>query len=403
MVLREFLRVNAQSLLPGFCALLLCSFGALFAGVVLGYFSDNLILVPGLMVLIPPAIGMRGNIFGALGARLGTALHLGTLGPGLQGNSVLRRNSEASLVITVASSVALGLLVAAICWALGVNSIPWWGFVFISVIGGILASMVVLGFTIAVALASYRRGWDMDNVSAPIVAAIGDLVTVPMLFIAAMLFLEIPGDAVLLIAIAFMVVAAVYWFFRAYRGQPDMRRIVAESIPIVLIAAVMSTFAGIVIEVEIEAVIAAAWVLVIIPVFLLNSGALASILSARLSSGLHSGTVPPDKLPGARSLPHFAVVSIFAVAIYPIIGILTFLTGGTFGITMPDIWFMAVITSVAGLALFPLLALLSYYVSVVSFRFGIDPDNVTIPVICATADVIGVWVLLGVISIVGVL
>ncbi len=107
MGLRQFLRVNATSLTSGFAALLLCSLGALFAGVGLGYFSDNLVLLPGLIVLVLPAIGMRGNIYGAMGARLGTALHLGTFGPGLRGNRVLSENAEASLVITVVSSVAL--------------------------------------------------------------------------------------------------------------------------------------------------------------------------------------------------------------------------------------------------------------------------------------------------------
>ena len=33
---------------------------------------------PGLLVLVPAAIGMRGNIFGALGSRLATSIHAGT-------------------------------------------------------------------------------------------------------------------------------------------------------------------------------------------------------------------------------------------------------------------------------------------------------------------------------------
>jgi mgtE-like transporter len=70
---------------------------------------------------------------------------------------------------------------------------------------------------------------------------------------------------------------------------------------------------------------------------------------------------------------------------------------------MPDLSFMVVVISLAGFALFPVLSFLSYYVSIASFRFGIDPDNVSIPVICSTADVIGVVVLLAVIALSGVL
>jgi len=299
--------------------------------------------------------------------------------------------------------VVLGLLVAAIAWALDIFTIPWWGFVFISVVGGVLSSLIVLGFTIVISIASYRFGWDMDNVTAPIVTAIGDLVTVPMLFFAAILFTVSPDELMMVAAVAFCLLAGVFWFIRAHRARTDVKRVVSESLPIVFLAAMMSTFAGLVIEFEIETIITAAWVLVIIPVFLQNSGALASILSARLSSGLHSGTMPPIRIPGIRSLPHFAVTGIFASVIYPLIGILIFLTGGAFGIAMPGVLFIVAITSIAGLLLFPLLAFLSYYVSIISFRFGIDPDNVTIPVICATADFVGVLVLFGVITLTGII
>jgi len=46
----------------------------------LGKFHGNLLLFPGLMIMIPPSIGMRGNIYGALGARIGTRFHAGELG-----------------------------------------------------------------------------------------------------------------------------------------------------------------------------------------------------------------------------------------------------------------------------------------------------------------------------------
>ena len=41
-----------------------------------------------------------------------------------------------------------------------------------------------MGITVGVATLSVRRGWDLDNVSAPIVTAAGDMVTLPALFLA---------------------------------------------------------------------------------------------------------------------------------------------------------------------------------------------------------------------------
>ncbi|HEX4531749.1 MAG TPA: divalent cation transporter, partial [Acidimicrobiia bacterium] len=72
------LRSDAAGVRAGFYALLLSSGGDLIAGLTLGSITGTLTALPGLLVLVPAAIGMRGNVFGALGSRLGTAVHTGT-------------------------------------------------------------------------------------------------------------------------------------------------------------------------------------------------------------------------------------------------------------------------------------------------------------------------------------
>jgi len=47
-----------------------------------------------------------------------------------------------------------------------------------------LSSVGLIGLTVIVALFSYRRGWDPDNVTSPLIASIGDLVTIACLYIA---------------------------------------------------------------------------------------------------------------------------------------------------------------------------------------------------------------------------
>ena len=77
-LLRALVGPDTSSAKQGFYALLISSGGDLLAGVTLGSIPHTLETLPGLLVLIPAAIGMRGNIFGALGSRLGTAIHTGT-------------------------------------------------------------------------------------------------------------------------------------------------------------------------------------------------------------------------------------------------------------------------------------------------------------------------------------
>ena len=57
----------------------------------------------------------------------------------------------------------------------------------VSILGGTLASLVVLGATLVLALGAVRYEWDLDNLVAPVVSTLGDVVTLPALWLAAQL------------------------------------------------------------------------------------------------------------------------------------------------------------------------------------------------------------------------
>ena len=59
-------------------ALCILAVTSVIAGVVLGRSHERLAELPGLLLLVPAAIALPGKIFGALGSRLGTAIHTGT-------------------------------------------------------------------------------------------------------------------------------------------------------------------------------------------------------------------------------------------------------------------------------------------------------------------------------------
>src|SRR5262245_65671533 len=56
-------------------ALFLNSTTSFVAGAFLGAITGTLAKYPGLLVLVPAAIGLRGNIFGSFGNRLSTSIH----------------------------------------------------------------------------------------------------------------------------------------------------------------------------------------------------------------------------------------------------------------------------------------------------------------------------------------
>src|SRR6187397_3194584 len=99
---RALLRSDAAGVRAGFVALLLSSGGDLLAGLTLGSITGTLKELPGLLVLVPAAIGMRGNIFGALGSRLGTSIHAGTFRLSRRRDTLVGQNLAASIALTLA-------------------------------------------------------------------------------------------------------------------------------------------------------------------------------------------------------------------------------------------------------------------------------------------------------------
>src|SRR5438067_7319481 len=135
--LRALLGSDAASVRQGLAALLVSSGGDLLAGLTLGAITGTLSELPGLLVLVPAAIGMRGNVFGALGSRLGTAIHTGTFSLSRRANTVVGQNVLAALALTMSISLVLAILAKAVAVGFGLaHSISIVDFVVISIVGG---------------------------------------------------------------------------------------------------------------------------------------------------------------------------------------------------------------------------------------------------------------------------
>ena len=146
---RALLRSDSAAVRAGFVALLISSGGDLLAGLVLGSITGTLEALPGLLVLVPAAIGLRGNVFGALGRRLGTTIHPGTYQLARRRDTVVGQNLAAALSMSLGISLVLAVLAKSIAVAFGIeNTISVADFVVISVIGGFISSNVLMGNTV---------------------------------------------------------------------------------------------------------------------------------------------------------------------------------------------------------------------------------------------------------------
>ncbi|MDQ1445444.1 MAG: mgtE-like transporter, partial [Acidimicrobiaceae bacterium] len=360
--LRTALGPDAASAWQGFAALLVSSGGDLLAGLTLGAITHTLERLPGLLVLVPAAIGMRGNIFGALGSRLGTSIHTGTFRLSRRVDTIVGQNVLASLALTVSVSLALAVLAKAVAVGFGLqHTISVADFVVISMVGGALSSVVVLLITLGVAAGSVRFGWDMDNVAAPLVTAAGDVVTLPSLFLAT--FLVGLGWVTPAVAIVTGLagLAALVAALRQGHGHDLLRRIVRESLPVLVLAGTVDVVAGLTIEKRLQSFLAYPALLVLIPPFLEDSGALGGILSSRLSSKLHLGVIEPDAVPQRRARADFLLTFLFAVPVFVLVALSADLAAALSGLASPGALRMVAVSLLGGLVATVFTVLVSYY------------------------------------------
>ena len=381
-------RAERRTIAQGFVALLIAGVGSLVAGFALGSIEGTLEVLPGLIVMVPAAIGMRGNIFGALASRLSTSIQTGLYRPTREREGVLFQNVYAVTVLSLLISLVLGVLAKTLSEVFGVRSISILDFMVISAVGGVLSSVVVGAFTVYLSQVAYRRNWDLDSVAAPLVTAAGDMVTLPTLFVATWLVgirWVTPSIAGLMIGIT------VALLFRGLRANLTLtRRILRESIPVLALAGSVDILAGLVVGSRLERLRIYPVLLVLIPPFLERAGALGGILSSRLSSKLHLGALTPRGRPEAGAILDATIIFLFAVVMFTLTGIATHLVTLLLGLASPGALTLVGVTLFAGLMATTLAVVVAYYTAVATYRLGMDPDNYGIPLITSSMDFIGV-------------
>jgi mgtE-like transporter len=384
-----YLTEEKESLRQGFAALFLSSAGELVAGVALAGIAGIMNELVGLAVLIPAAIGMRGAIFGAMGSRLSTAIQTGLFSFNLR-RGVLAENVQAAAVLSLISGVFLAFMARLLCDFLGVRTeLSVIDYVVISTVGGAIAGVLLLGITVLVARLSVARGWDMDNIAAPMITASGDILTLPALVVATYLIGIPVFSNALAVALVLVAVAIVAAAFRI--GAPSLRRILAESLPILAMTGTVTILVGVALQDREEQFFTLLALSTLLPAFLQEGGALGGMLSSRLSSKIHLGLLAPRGIPPVDTFRDFTLIYIFATGVYVFIG------GAAHVVTValfsadasPGFLTMIGISTLAGLIATTAAAFAAYYGSIVSYRVGLDPDTYGIPIITAAVDLLG--------------
>ena len=155
--------------------------GGLIAGTIIAIYTDKLLLIPGILILLPGFLEMRGNISGSFASRLSSGLFLGIIKPNKTTINLLKGNLIASFLLAIVVSLVLGFL--AFLFSYFVFDVIVYEIISIALIAGIISNLIEIPLTLFATFYLFKKGLDPNNIMAPFITSTGDIISVVSLLI----------------------------------------------------------------------------------------------------------------------------------------------------------------------------------------------------------------------------
>ncbi|XP_029041639.1 solute carrier family 41 member 1-like isoform X1 [Osmia bicornis bicornis] len=356
-----------------------------------------------LFILVPPLLGLKGNLDMCLASRLSTQANLGNM-------HCFREITK--MIIGNIALVQIQAIVAAILvsiFAIVVNAITegseyifnWNNSLLLmaSSVCTATSSCFILDFVmIAVIMISYRCKMNPDNLATPLAASFGDVVSITVLSRIASAFFErmTMQPWLLYVVIGCYLLILPFWIYVVLKNKYTRNVLTSGWVP-VLSALCISGFGGLVLDQVIDEF---EGFVIFQPIINGIGGNLVSVQASRISTTLHQtsimGILPPHSKmfiapwkalfkgsPYAKTARILVCMAIFGETIF--IFVADYLRQGT---STVNAYFVISYVFVAVLQVMVLLYV-AHIIIHAMWRYKIDPDNSAIPYLTALGDLSG--------------
>jgi len=176
-----------------------------------------------------------------------------------------------------------------------------------------------------------------------------------------------------------------------------VRGITRAMLPVLLVMTMVEVGSGLVLGSFEAELLQYPTLLVLVPVTIGTAGNLGSILASRLSTAFHLGTLsfsPSDEKLAGNAIATVAL----AVTLFPVVGAGAWALQAVLAGARLALGTVVLVSLASGIALAVLAVLVTVVATYIAYKFGLDPDDVVIPVVTNTCDVLGVVVLFSVVQ-----
>ena len=359
--------------------------GGLFAGLMLASQLGIFGLSPWVITLYPIVISAKGVGSGLLSGRLSTGLHLGTIHPKFFGNTQsFYKLLEVLLVLTLVTSVticAISLVFGYLFWGITLVDFPA---ILVVVVATMALGLLLSFLTIKVSFISFERGLDPDVVVYPVMSTVADIF-ITLCYIAVLNLFFIGALGQWAIGLACLVpVVLVFYILSKNLHEVEFIKTFKESLVTMLIVAFLVNITGTLLLRINNFVAERVEIYTIYTALIGMIGNVGSVIGSTATTKLALGLLAPSFSSmrnhaknifsaWAASIIMFIILAVLSLSIHNLFSFSSFSS-------------LILIVLVANVLAVAAIAFLSYAVSILTFKRGLDPDNFVIPVESSLAD-----------------
>jgi len=359
--------------------------GGLLAGFMVASQLGIFLLSPWAIAIYPAILSAKGVIGGLLSGRLSTALHLGTIHPRfLKNTPSFYKLFEALVVITLATSVAMSsiaIVFGTLFWGITFADFP----AILSVVMATMAIGLLLSLiTIKVAFVSFKRGLDPDIVVYPIMSTVADIfITLFYIAVISLFFAGYLGSwitAAIALAFGFLVL----YILPKNMHEVNFIKTVKESMTTMLLVAFVVNVTGTVLKQISYFVSNRKEIFTVYPALIDTIGDVGSVVGSTATTKLALGLLTPSLASMRSHAKNIFSAWSASLIVFVILAVLSLAINGVF--SLPSFLSLISVLLIANVIAVTAIVLLSYSISILTFKKGLDPDNFVIPIESSFAD-----------------
>ncbi len=340
---------------------------------------------PWMLSVFPILLTIRGAGNGIFSGVLTTSLHIGTIEPRFGGNTEYYYSLLASIAtMSIINSLIALSMIAILFMDIYIILLTY----FVMLLTIILALCFSLFMTSFVGFFSFRRGINPDDVVYPVMSTLNDIMI--SIFLLVSIITIRPSNpkyafkiGPIVCIIIFVVIGTIATKFR---GHYQFRKTIREGILGIFYAVVLSSIAGYLLSRLYSALMGAPELMIVLPLLMTLTGDAGTIIASRYTTALNIGEIGVGY--PRQTIYFLGETSILLIAPYTsslVIGIVVSIITSRRWFLARFVWLIIKVFQVGFLSILvstPIVIFISFQ----TFKYGLNPDNFSIPIVTSTSD-----------------